>query len=156
MTSRIVQNRPEATHHADAARQQTVLVVDDEESIRQLIAVMLEMEGLRVLQADCGEQALDIAATETIDLITLDVMMPGIDGWEVAGQLDLDDRTAAIPRVMVSGVPVQELRQAPGAARASAVLAKPFDFVEFVDTAQRLLRAPIALPAPRNGDAIAL
>lgn len=132
----------------------TVLVVDDEVSIRQLIVVMLELEGLRVLEADCGERALEIIATEAVDLITLDVMMPGLDGWQVAAALDADQRTQAIPRVMVSGVPLRELRMAPGADRASAVLAKPFDFVEFINTTTRLLTKPLNLPAPRNGESV--
>jgi CheY-like chemotaxis protein len=133
----------------------TVLVVDDEDSIRQLITVMLELEGLRVLEADCGERALEIVATEHVDLITLDVMMPGLDGWQVAAELDLDDRTATIPRVMVSGVPIAQLRAEPRAQRASAVLAKPFDFVEFVDIATRLLAGPVDVPNPRQGEALA-
>lgn len=133
----------------------TVLVVDDEASIRQLITVMLEVEGLRVLEAECGERALEILASEHVDLITLDVMMPGLDGWQVAAALDLDDRTAGIPRVMVSGVPLNQLRQEPGASRASAVLAKPFDFVEFVETAQNLLAKAPTIPTPRDGAALA-
>jgi CheY-like chemotaxis protein len=133
----------------------TVLVVDDEDSVRQLIVVMLELEGHRVLQAENGEQALQIAAEVDLDLITLDVMMPGLDGWAVASTLDADARTSAVPRVMVSGMPMAQLQAEPGAKRASAVLAKPFDFAEFVDIVQRLLAKPIELPAPRDGEALA-
>ena len=133
------------------AGRRTALVVDDEEPIRQLISVMLELEGMRVLQADCGEAALEIAAREELHLITLDVMMPGLDGWQVAATLDADPRTAVVPRIMVSGVPIAELRAAPGASRASAVLAKPFDFAEFTDIARGLLAQPVHVPAPRGG-----
>jgi len=131
-------------------RQRTVLVVDDEESIRQLIAVMLELEGLRVLQARDGEQALEIAQAENLDLVTLDVMMPGLTGWEVADAMDADPRLSVVPRLMVSGVPIVELRRQPGAARAGAVLAKPFDFVEFTEAVQKLLAQPSAVPEPRT------
>ena len=151
MAATVTENQPATARTGP----KTVLVVDDEASIRQLITVMLEVEGLRVLEADCGEAALEIIAAEQVDLITLDVMMPGLDGWEVAAELDRHERTAGIPRVMVSGVPIHQLQQEEGATRASAVLAKPFDFVEFVDIATRLLAGPIDLPAPRNGEALA-
>jgi CheY-like chemotaxis protein len=144
-----------ASTAAHMAGPKTVLVVDDEDSVRQLIAVMLELEGHRVLQADNGQEALRIAAEQDLDLITLDVMMPGLDGWGVAAALDEDTRTSAVPRVMVSGVPLAQLQAEPGAARASAVLAKPFDFAEFVDIVQGLLITPLPVPAPRDGEALA-
>ena len=134
---------------SDLAGRRTVLVVDDEQSVRELIAVILELEGHRVLQADCGAAALELAAAEDLDLITLDVMMPGLDGWQVADALDADDRTARVPRMMVSGKPLVELQAAPGCSRASAVLTKPFDFAEFADVVRRLLAAPPGLPTPR-------
>ena len=140
---------------AHMAGPKTVLVVEDEDSVRQLIVVILELEGHRVLQAETGERALQIAADNDLDLITLDVMMPGLDGWAVAAVLDADARTSVVPRVMVSGMPLAQLEAEPGAQRASAVLAKPFDFVEFTDIVQRLLAKPLVLPAPRDGEALA-
>jgi CheY-like chemotaxis protein len=131
------------------ARQKTVLVVDDEAPIRELISVMLELEGHRVLQAEDGNRALEIAAEEYLDLVTLDVMMPGLDGWEVAAAMDADPRLSAVPRLMVSGMAMPQLRAAPGAARASAVLAKPFDFAEFTEIVAMLLAKPVAVPGPR-------
>ncbi len=129
----------------------TVLVVDDEPSIRALIAVMLELEGLRVLQARDGVEALAIARTEELQLITLDVMMPGLDGWEVAAVLDADHRTASVPRIMVSGKPLVELERAAGRPRATAVLTKPFDFAEFTDVVRRVLADPPMIPLARTG-----
>ena len=131
------------------AGRKTVLVVDDEDSVRELLSVMLELEGHRVLQADRGATALEIAATEELHLITLDVMMPGLDGWQVAAALDASARTASVPRMMVSGKPLVELDSAPGRARASAVLTKPFDFAEFTDIVRRLMAAPHVMPRPR-------
>ena len=125
----------------------TVLVVDDEDNVRELITVVLELEGFRVLQAEDGPTALDVAAHSELVLITLDVMMPGLDGWQVADALDQDERLQSVPRMMVSGKPLTELQQAPGAARAGAVLSKPFDFAQFVDTAHRLTAA---VPEPRR------
>jgi CheY-like chemotaxis protein len=139
----------EAVQATQGRSQQTVLVVDDEDSIWQLITVMLELEGLRVLEAADGQRALEIAANEHLDLITLDVMMPGIDGWQVADELDKNPRTQVIPRLMVSGVPLSQLDEAPQSAHASAVLAKPFDFAEFTGLVKLLLATPVDVPAPR-------
>jgi CheY-like chemotaxis protein len=124
------------------AGQRTVLVVDDEQSVRELIAVNLELDGHRVLQAACGAAALAIAAAQHLDLVTLDVMMPDLDGWEVAARLDADDRTAVVPRIMVSGRSPSALARAPGRARAAAVLGKPFDLAEFGAVVERLLAGP--------------
>jgi CheY-like chemotaxis protein len=134
-----------------ARSQRTVLVVDDEESVRQLIVVMLELEGHRVLEADCGAKALEVVAAHHVDLITLDVMMPDLDGWEVAERLDGQPATSSIPRLMVSGMPLHQLNESPGATRAAAVLAKPFDFAEFVSLVQLLLATPLPVPEPRAG-----
>jgi CheY-like chemotaxis protein len=131
------------------AGRRTVLVVDDEKSVRELIAVILELEGHRVLQADCGAVALDVAAAEELHLITLDVMMPDLDGWQVADALDASERTASVPRMMVSGKPMTELESAPGRSRASAVLSKPFDFAEFAEVVRRLLDGPVTVPRQR-------
>ena len=125
------------------AGRRTVLVVDDEQSVREMIAVILELEGYRVLQAENGEQALYLAGSEELHLITLDVMMPGLDGWQVADALDARDTTRAVPRIMVSGKPLAELDKAPSRSRASAVLTKPFDFAEFIDIVRGLVTTSI-------------
>jgi DNA-binding response OmpR family regulator len=74
-----------------------VLVIDDEAPIRLLCRVNLEAEGMRVLEAADGPSGLDTAKRERPDLILLDVMMPGLDGWRVAEQLLEDERTREIP-----------------------------------------------------------
>lgn len=138
----------ELRHLAEA---RTVLVVDDEPGIRQLLGVILQVEGHRVLEAACGADALALVAQQRVDLITLDVMMPDMDGWEVAERLDSDARTAAIPRVMISGMPLGELRAAPGARRASAVLTKPFDFISLAALVEELLAPATGVPQQRTG-----
>jgi len=69
--------------------QETVLVVDDEPAIRQIISLTLEPYGYNVLTADSGEHALEIAAgsKKRIDLAITDIMMPGMNGWELAAEL---------------------------------------------------------------------
>jgi DNA-binding response OmpR family regulator len=79
-----------------------VLVIDDEAPIRLLCRVNLEAEQMDVLEAADGPSGLDVARAETPDVILLDVMMPGLDGWRVAEALLDDDRTNAIPIIFLT------------------------------------------------------
>src|SRR5581483_3933176 len=79
-----------------------VLVIDDEAPIRLLCRVNLEAEGLEVLEAADGPGGLEKARAERPDVILLDVMMPGLDGWRVAEELLDDDRTSGIPIVFLT------------------------------------------------------
>jgi DNA-binding response OmpR family regulator len=79
-----------------------VLVIDDEAPIRLLCRVNLEAEGMQVLEASDGDTGLATALEERPDVVLLDVMMPGRNGWEVAEQLLADDRTNAIPIVFLT------------------------------------------------------
>jgi DNA-binding response OmpR family regulator len=79
-----------------------VLVIDDEAPIRLLCRVNLEAEGMAVLEAPDGSTGLDLARCERPDVVLLDVMMPGLDGWRVAEQLLDDDRTSEIPIVFLT------------------------------------------------------
>ena len=126
----------------------TVLVVDDEQSVRELIAVILECQGYRVLIAEDGATALALAREHHPDLVILDVMMPGMDGWEVGRRLAADPETHDVRRLIVSAKPLAELDAAPDRALAHAVLTKPFDFATFVEIVDRVLAAGSADPAP--------
>ena len=79
-----------------------VLVIDDEAPIRLLCRVNLEAEGMEVLEAPDGPSGLDVARSERPDIVLLDVMMPGLDGWRVAEQLLEDDRTNGIPIIFLT------------------------------------------------------
>src|ERR1043165_7749990 len=79
-----------------------VLVIDDEAPIRLLCRVNLEAEGLEVLEAADGTTGLDLARNEQPDVVLLDVMMPGLDGWRVAEELLEDDRTTRIPIIFLT------------------------------------------------------
>src|ERR687893_548710 len=79
-----------------------VLVIDDEAPIRLLCRVNLEAEGMEVLEAADGPSGLEKARTESPDVILLDVMMPGLDGWRVAEQLLDDPTTSGIPIVFLT------------------------------------------------------
>ena len=79
-----------------------VLVIDDEAPIRLLCRVNLEAESMEVLEAADGPSGLDQARSEQPDVILLDVMMPGLDGWRVAEELLDDGRTAEIPIIFLT------------------------------------------------------
>jgi two-component system, OmpR family, alkaline phosphatase synthesis response regulator PhoP len=79
-----------------------VLVIDDEAPIRLLCRVNLEAEGMNVIEAADGPSGLDKARDESPDVILLDVMMPGLDGWRVAEQLLEDERTVGIPIIFLT------------------------------------------------------
>jgi len=79
-----------------------VLVIDDEAPIRLLCRVNLEAETMEVLEAGDGPTGLEIARREKPDVILLDVMMPGLDGWRVAEELLEDPATSSIPIVFLT------------------------------------------------------
>jgi GAF domain-containing protein/CheY-like chemotaxis protein len=102
----------------------TVLVIDDEAAVRDLMQRFLGKEGFRVVTAAGGEEGLRRARELAPDAITLDVMMPGLDGWAVLSALKADPATADIPVVMLTIVDDKNLGYALGAAD---YLTKPID-----------------------------
>jgi two-component system, OmpR family, alkaline phosphatase synthesis response regulator PhoP len=81
---------------------QRILAVDDEEDIRELVRYNLDKEGFDVSTAETGERALDLVRTERFDLVLLDLMLPGMDGFEVCRILKRDAGTSPIPIVILS------------------------------------------------------
>jgi CheY-like chemotaxis protein len=121
-----------------------VLVVDDDEVIRQLIAVNLTLEGFDVATAIDGQDCLDKVTAIAPDVITLDIMMPRLDGWETAIQLRKNPDTAHIKVVMITAR-AQEDDIARGASvGADAYLTKPFDPGEMIRVVRELAGAPPA------------
>jgi CheY-like chemotaxis protein len=108
----------------EAAAAPLVLVVDDDKATRDLITRGLEKEGFRLISAASGPEALRLAHERRPDVISLDVLMPGMDGWSVLRALKADPQTAAIPVVMVSMLDDRDIGHALGAAD---YLTKPFD-----------------------------
>ena len=83
-------------------KKRTVLVVDDEKDLVDLITYNLQRNGYEVLCAMNGAEALELAQKHVPDLVVLDLMLPGIDGTEVARRLKADSRTAAVPIIMLT------------------------------------------------------
>jgi CheY-like chemotaxis protein len=115
-----------------------VLVVDDEVVIRQLIVINLELEGFEVHQAADGIDALDLARAVDPDVITLDVMMPRLDGWATAQRLRADPATKRARIVFISARTRPADVEKGLAIGAEAYLTKPFDPEEVVETVRRL------------------
>ena len=79
-----------------------ILVVDDDPTMVKLINVNLKLNNYSVMEATSGEQALDVLAAETIDLVVLDIMMPGVDGWEVLKRIRSSRETGEMPVILVT------------------------------------------------------
>src|ERR687886_2072743 len=116
-----------------------VLVIDDEAPIRLLCRVNLEAEGMDVLEAADGPSGLEKARAETPDVVLLDVMMPGLDGWRVAEELLDDGRTQSIPIVFLTAR--AELRDRARGLDLGGVdyVTKPFNPVELAPQVRELL-----------------
>ncbi|MGZ3159002.1 MAG: EAL domain-containing protein [Burkholderiaceae bacterium] len=126
------------THTKNTAA--TILIVDDESQNRKLLETLLRPEGYRTLCAANGEDALTSIAKQAPDLILLDVMMPGMDGYEVAGKLKSDPATANIPIIMVTALIDRSARLAGLSAGAEEFLTKPVDRAELWLRVRNLLR----------------
>ncbi len=105
----------------------TVLVVDDDPVIQTLLRVNFELEGYRVLIAADGREALHRARADRPDVVILDVMMPKMDGIQVASTLKADAATAAIPIIMLSAKAQTSDILAGQATGAESYVTKPFD-----------------------------
>jgi DNA-binding response OmpR family regulator len=118
-----------------------VLVVDDDEVIRQLIAVNLTLEGFEVVTAVDGQDCLDKVAEADPDVITLDVMMPQLDGWVTATQLRRNPETAGIRVVLITARAQQDDRSRGRQIGVDAYLTKPFDPAEMIRVVRELASA---------------
>ena len=116
-----------------------VLVIDDEAPIRLLCRVNLEAEGMEVLEAEDGPSGIEAAREQMPDAILLDVMMPGLDGWQVAEQLLDDEATAKIPIVFLTAR--AELRDRARGLDLGGMeyVTKPFNPVELAPIVRALL-----------------
>jgi len=115
-----------------------VLLVDDSQEQRDLYALMLETR-VTVMTASRGEDGLALASTERPDTVILDVMMPGMDGWEVCERLKSNPATASIPVIMLTAIDSEEVQALARRAGATAVLVKPCSVERLVLTISEAL-----------------
>ncbi|MFB9390565.1 response regulator [Streptomyces coeruleoprunus] len=125
-----------------------VLVVDDNRVIRQLIRVNLELEGFEVVTAADGAECLEVVHRVRPDVVTLDVVMPRLDGLRTAEQLRSDARTAHLPVAIISACNQHEVESGLDAG-VDAFLAKPFEPAELVRLVRRLMHRET--PPPMDG-----
>jgi hypothetical protein len=115
----------------------TVLVVDDDPAARSLIGRILGRDGFRVVEAEDGATGLRLARDIRPDVITLDILMPGLDGWEVLAALKADATLAPIPVVVVT---IVDDRNAGFALGAVDYLQKPIERGHLLDALRRAVR----------------
>lgn len=121
-----------------------VLVVDDDPVIRGLLEVNLQLEGYEVGLAVDGSDALAQVAAKHPDLVLLDIMMPGIDGWEVAQRLKGDSDTAHIPVAFLTARAMGADVKRGTDLGADAYVTKPFDPEELLELVDRLVTSGAA------------
>ena len=126
---------------AAAAPSGTLLVIDDDPEARALMQRFLGKEGFRIVEAADGPTGLRLARELRPDVITLDVLMPGMDGWEVLGALKDDPGLAEIPVILATIVDEEHLGFALG---ASEYLTKPIDRERLIAVLDRY-KSPDAL-----------
>jgi DNA-binding response OmpR family regulator len=132
--------------HLDSGQSQAaVLVVDDERPNRQLLEALLVSQGYRVLQASDGPSAIQLIREETIGLVLLDMMLPGLDGAEICSHLRTEAKIPHLPVVMVSALSDRASRLRAKEAGADDYLVKPVDTLELLIRVETLWRNREAL-----------
>jgi DNA-binding response OmpR family regulator len=139
-----------AVSSADRVRQETatarrILVVDDEQSIREVVAQYLELEGYTVMQASNGLDALRVAEAYPPDLVILDLMLPGIDGLEVCRRLR---SVSAVPVLMLTARADEADQLAGFGVGTDDYVTKPFRPRELLMRVQAIMRRVEVISAP--------
>jgi DNA-binding response OmpR family regulator len=126
----------------------TILLVDDEDSVQKLLTYPLERDGFRVVPARDGEEALQRFATEPIDLVVLDIMLPKLDGLEVCKRLRAE---SSVPIIMLTARDDEFDTVLGLELGADDYITKPFSIREFRSRVRALLRRAGAAQRGRDG-----
>ena len=117
-----------------------ILAIDDEEHILELLSYNLESNGFRVLTADSGEDGLELLEREAVDLVLLDIMLPGIDGMEMLKRIRKNPDTTDLPVIMLTAKS-EEINKVLGLeVGADDYISKPFGIYELVARVKAVLR----------------
>jgi excisionase family DNA binding protein len=114
-----------------------VLVVDDDPGLRELIRVSLSLDGYTVREAASAEEALAAIEDTAPDLVLLDVVMPGVDGWQMLQRMQ--ERHGSIPVIMFSGKVDEESAAEAEQRGARGFIGKPFDPQQLIERAKQLV-----------------
>lgn len=120
----------------------TVLITDDEPHMRQLLKFCLARTGARLLLAGGGEEALAMARSQPVDLLVVDVSMPGMDGFATVRALRTMDGCADLPVIMLTARGLADVKAQADEIGVAAFFNKPFSPAELTAEATRLLAAP--------------
>jgi CheY-like chemotaxis protein len=120
----------------------TILCIDDDRLVLGVCTSALEAHGYRVVMATHGHAGIAIAEKERPDLILLDIMLPGMDGFEVCKQLRTDPALRHTPIVLMTAMNEPDLEAKGAEAGATLSLRKPFNFEQVVRTVEQLLGRP--------------
>jgi DNA-binding response OmpR family regulator len=121
--------------------EKTLLLVDDEPHMLRLLQFALRKTGAKILEATSGRAALNLAATQTVDLVVIDFMMPELDGFATLRELRRDPKYAKVPVIMLTSRGQLELRDTAEGLGIELFLTKPFSPAEMVQHVRRLLGA---------------
>jgi excisionase family DNA binding protein len=116
-----------------------VLVVDDDARLREFMRVNLEMEGYSVREAASAEEALEAIEDSAPELVLLDVVMPGVDGWQMLQRMQ--ERHGSIPVIMFSGKVDEQAASDAEERGARGFIGKPFDPQQLIERAKQLVPA---------------
>jgi twitching motility two-component system response regulator PilH len=119
--------------------QSVVLIVDDDEQLREFIRVNLEMDGYVVREAGSAEEGLAALEDEPPDLVLLDVMMPRVDGFEMLRKMQEEHGRGSVPVIMFSGKVDEETASLAAREGAQAFIGKPFDPQTLIESTKQLL-----------------
>ena len=115
-----------------------VLVVDDEEDIRMSVGQILEVCGYEVLKAENGSECLKKLEQGLPDLVILDIMMPGMSGWDVAARIKENEKWCTVPIVFLTAKG-DEMSMGMGGLACEDYIVKPFDVVKLKECVERIL-----------------
>jgi CheY-like chemotaxis protein len=122
----------------------TILIVEDERVIAEVLSAVLEDEGYRVVIANDGKQGLDRLAEGRPDVVLCDIMMPGLDGREVARAMSANSKLRSIPLILMTAANITVNRLD---YPHTSFLRKPFDMDELIETVEKALNG---IKPPRN------
>lgn len=130
-----------------------VLIVDDDEYNRKLLNIFISTEGHKPIEAASAQEAVQRAEADHPDIILLDLMMPGVDGFELARQLKGNPRTADIPLVVVSALDDPAVAQRAISCGVDGFVQKPLDRWQLLQTVNGLLTVDTGATPGTDADA---
>jgi DNA-binding response OmpR family regulator len=136
------------------SERQIILVIEDYGDSRQMLKLLLEAEGYRVLTAANGDEALELVRTQTVDLILTDFGLPGMDGMKLVRRLrKLSSPIDSVPIIMLTALESEEYSQAAIRAGCSGFLGKPVDLEKLLVMIEQLLKESAGAEPARNDNA---